>query len=100
MGQSEDINELFDRVRKHPDYAGGTIWTREDVADALFEPPGGWGEERPTAADIARVTPEMAKGGRCRHLRVHLRAELRDVFLARCIPRLFRCRLSGELREK
>lgn len=57
---SESIHELFAKVRKHPEYAGGTIFIREDIAEALFEPEGGWGSG-PTDEDVAKVTEEMRK---------------------------------------
>jgi len=55
------IFELWMQVVNHPDYAGGTVFTRTDVADALFEPDGGWPEGRPNESDVARVTESMRK---------------------------------------
>ena len=31
----ENIHDLFSQVREHPDFAGGTVFVRDDVADAL-----------------------------------------------------------------
>lgn len=60
MTKHDDIHELFEQVRSHPDYAGGTIWTREDVAEALFVPEESWGEVRPSEAEVAQVSQEAA----------------------------------------
>jgi hypothetical protein len=59
---TESIHALFQRVTEHPDFAGGTIFTRADVADALFMPDdgwGGWSTSVPDEASIARVTEDM-----------------------------------------
>ena len=34
----ESIHDLFTKVREHPDFAGGTVFVREDVATALDVP--------------------------------------------------------------
>jgi len=34
-----DIHDLFQKVCKHPDFAGGTIWTRGDLRNALKREP-------------------------------------------------------------
>lgn len=58
----EDIHDLFEKVRNHPDFAGGTIFTREDVAVALFEPEAGWSLDKDITGDmLARVTPKVLK---------------------------------------
>lgn len=49
------IHDLFQAVREHPDYAGGTVFTREDVAGAVF----GDDDGDYTPADVERVTPAM-----------------------------------------
>lgn len=49
------IHDLFQAVREHPDYAGGTVFTREDVAGAVF----GDDDGEYTPADVERVTPAM-----------------------------------------
>lgn len=54
------IHDLFDAVRNHPDFAGGTVWTRTDVADALagaeeFETFGA------TPEQVAAVTVEQLR---------------------------------------
>lgn len=43
---SSSIHDLFAAVRNHPDFAGGTVFTRDDVAGAL-------------EIDEGQVTPEM-----------------------------------------
>lgn len=53
-----DIRELWSEIQSHPDYCGGTVFTREDVADVLFEPEDGW-DDGPTPDDVARVTDAM-----------------------------------------
>ena len=55
----ESIYTLFAHVTEHPDFAGGTIWTREDVADAIFTPDEGW-DEVPDSATAA-VTDDMLR---------------------------------------
>lgn len=54
MAATEDIHALFARVREHRDFAGGAIFTREDVAFALSA-----GHADPTPAQLASVTAEM-----------------------------------------
>jgi hypothetical protein len=46
MSDHPTINELWERVRSHPDFAGGTVFTRQDVADAIYEPQEGWKDEQ------------------------------------------------------
>lgn len=43
----ETIYELDFRLREHPDYAGGTTFTKDDVAEALFD------------GDTEKVTPDV-----------------------------------------
>lgn len=45
----ESIHDLFQKVREHPDFAGGTVFTREDVAEALMR---GHDDPRYDAADL------------------------------------------------
>lgn len=54
----ESIHELMQRVREHPDFAGGTVFVREDVAYALF---GDEADEDPDLEPeiVARVTDAM-----------------------------------------
>lgn len=47
MADSSNIHDLFKVVKDHPDFAGGAIFTREDVAGVLFEPDGGWEDDDP-----------------------------------------------------
>lgn len=44
----ESIHELFRQVEQHPDFAGGTVFVREDVFDAIFARDG-----------VAEYRPEM-----------------------------------------
>ena len=60
MTGQPSIHDLFAQVREHPDFAGGTIFTREDVAYALFA-----GEDD----DVEDVTPEMLAKVTDDHLR-------------------------------
>lgn len=46
MSKQETIDELWQRIREHPDFAGGTVFTREDVADVIYEPKEGWAGRR------------------------------------------------------
>jgi len=57
----ELIHDAFDRLCEHPDFAGGAIFTREDVAHALFEPADGGNGRGPTDEDIARVTDDIVE---------------------------------------
>ena len=56
MAIKNDIHTLFRKVREHPDFAGGTIWTREDLAGALFD--------ELTEETIAQITPEQLEVAR------------------------------------
>jgi hypothetical protein len=38
--EQPDIHTLFRAVKEHPDFAGGTIFTRDDVAHALYDDDG------------------------------------------------------------
>lgn len=55
----ESIHELFGRIREHPDFCGGTVFTTEDVAEAIFEPEDGWGGEKWPEDEKHRITPEI-----------------------------------------
>jgi hypothetical protein len=58
-----DIYDLWEAVQKHPDFAGGAVFTREQVAHALFEPDGLWPDPaRPES--VARVTEEILHSAR------------------------------------
>ena len=50
---SDSIHDLFRKVQEHPDYAGGAIFVREDVATGLHP----W--EDPTPELVASITDEQ-----------------------------------------
>lgn len=60
---SETVYDLWAKVQEHPDFAGGTIFTREDVAHALMGPDAEL-TELPGPDDIARVTEENMRTAR------------------------------------
>lgn len=53
----QDIRDLWHAIQAHPDFAGGTVFTREDVAEVAFEPEDGWEED--AALPLEEVTPRM-----------------------------------------
>ncbi len=50
----EDVHLLFAKVRSHPDFAGGTIFTRSDIASALCADDG-----EPSSEQVAALTDEV-----------------------------------------
>lgn len=58
-----DIYELWTEITNHPDFAGGAVFTREQVAHALFEPDTLWPDPaRPES--MAGVTEEVMHSAR------------------------------------
>lgn len=59
----ESIYDLWRRIASHPDFAGGTIFTRDDVAAALFNNDA----DDPlnvTPEQVAQVTDDMVRQAR------------------------------------
>lgn len=50
------IHDEFARVRNHPDFAGGAVWSTQDVADALLARDADFETE---AGDASTVTEEQ-----------------------------------------
>jgi hypothetical protein len=59
MASEHSINDLWQNVREHPDFAGGTVFTRQDVADSVYEPPGGWNGGQASPELVSRLTDEQ-----------------------------------------
>lgn len=55
--RARSIPELWSEISSHPDFAGGTVFTRDDVAEVAFEPEDGWDED--AAVPVDAVTPRM-----------------------------------------
>jgi hypothetical protein len=45
MSTQLNIHDLWKEIREHPQFAGGTVFTRQDVADAIYEPQEDWKDE-------------------------------------------------------
>ena len=58
-----DIYELWEELRNHPDFAGGAVFTRQDVAHAFFMPEGDL-EILPTPEQVASITDKMLRQSR------------------------------------
>jgi hypothetical protein len=57
------IDELWQQIQKHPDFAGGALFTTEELIESFFEPEDGWPEGEPTPEDMLKhrslVTEEL-----------------------------------------
>lgn len=52
------IHGIYREMAEHPDYCGGTFWTKEDLARAIYKLDQD-DDEPPTAKQIASITEEM-----------------------------------------
>jgi hypothetical protein len=59
MSTQPNIHDLWQKICDHPDFAGGTVFTRQDVADAIYEPQDGWKDGEAPQELVDRLTSEQ-----------------------------------------